>query len=679
MGLKESVKSLKGIGEKKAAALERLGIFTVEDLLLFFPRNYEDRRNKASIREAVEGERTVIKGRIDTIMDDGYRRGGRQRLRLLISDGTGSLEVVFFNGKYLRRIFKRGDEYAFFGAVQSNFGKRQMVHPEFWKGDEEEEGILPVYPLTKGLSQREMRRWQKEAVSMASEAEEFLSEEIIRRNRLCGISYAIENIHFPGEKQRLLEARYRLIFDELLVMETGLEAVKKAGENKGKGIAFSRKADTEEYISSLAFPLTGAQRRCIEEISRDLEGEASMNRLLQGDVGSGKTAVAEAAIYKAVKSGFQAVMMAPTEILARQHFEGLKKAFEPFGMEVGFLSGSMKAAERRETLRGIKEGRIQVLTGTHAIIQPEVEFAALGLVITDEQHRFGVSQRIKLREKGENPNILVMTATPIPRTLAVVLYGDLDVSVIDELPAGRQKTVTRNLTPADRDKCYDFVKRQLEQGRQAYVVAPLIEESDSIEARSAQETAEELKKRFSGFNVALIHGAMKQSEKDEIMKSFYEGAADIMVATVVIEVGINVPNASVMVIENAERFGLAQLHQLRGRVGRGEYKSYCFLITEGSSQIALERGRIMESSGDGFFIAEEDMRLRGPGEIFGTRQHGLPDLRIADLARHMKILNRTAEEAGVIIQKDPQLSSDENRRLRERVMKLFGENISLDL
>ena len=371
--------------------------------------------------------------------------------------------------------------------------------------------------------------------------------------------------------------------------------------------------------------------------------------------------------------------MAPTEILARQHFEGLKKAFEPFGMEVGFLSGSMKAAERRETLRGIKEGRIQVLTGTHAIIQPEVEFAALGLVITDEQHRFGVSQRIKLREKGENPNILVMTATPIPRTLAVVLYGDLDVSVIDELPAGRQKTVTRNLTPADRDKCYDFVKRQLEQGRQAYVVAPLIEESDSIEARSAQETAEELKKRFSGFNVALIHGAMKQSEKDEIMKSFYEGAADIMVATVVIEVGINVPNASVMVIENAERFGLAQLHQLRGRVGRGEYKSYCFLITEGSSQIALERGRIMESSGDGFFIAEEDMRLRGPGEIFGTRQHGLPDLRIADLARHMKILNRTAEEAGVIIQKDPQLSSDENRRLRERVVKLFGENISLDL
>jgi ATP-dependent DNA helicase RecG len=404
-----------------------------------------------------------------------------------------------------------------------------------------------------------------------------------------------------------------------------------------------------------------------------------MNRLVQGDVGSGKTAVAEIAMYKAVKCGYQAVLMAPTEILAKQHYEGLKRNFARHQIEVGFLSGNMKAAEKRETLKRLKDGHIQILIGTHAIIQPQVEFNKLGLVITDEQHRFGVGQRIKLKEKGLNPNILVMTATPIPRTLAVIIYGDLDVSIIDELPPGRQKIQTRSINGQKRMQCYDFVEQQLKEGRQAYVVTPLIEDSEVLDVRSAQSVAEELKGRFAGYSVELIHGAMKQVQKDEIMERFYNGEIDVLVATVVIEVGINVPNSTVIVVENAERFGLAQLHQLRGRVGRGSHKSYCFLIYEGSSDIAVKRGEIMEASSDGFFIAEEDLKLRGPGEIFGMRQHGMPDLNIADLAKHIKVMEHAKVEARKVIEKDPYLIDEKNQVLRRRVIKLFGQDFSFIL
>ena len=372
-------------------------------------------------------------------------------------------------------------------------------------------------------------------------------------------------------------------------------------------------------------------------------------------------------------------MMAPTEILARQHFDGISESFRKHGINTGFLSGSVKGAERKETLAKVKNGDIQVLVGTHAVIQEEVEFDNIGLVITDEQHRFGVNQRIKLKNKGKNPNILVMTATPIPRTLAVVMYGDLDVSVIDEMPPGRQKIITRNLKEDDRKKCYDFIEKQLAEGRQAYVVTPLIEKSDEIDAKSVVQIYEELRKRFKGYNTAMLHGAMKQAEKDEIMRRFYEGDIDILAATVVIEVGINVPNATVMVIENAERFGLAQLHQLRGRVGRGKYRSYCFLITGGASEQAEKRGRIMESSSDGFYIAEEDLKLRGPGEIFGTRQHGIPDLKITDMVKHIKVLNHAREEAKKILKKDPMLENEENSILRKRAEKFFGGDFSFNL
>ena len=679
MDLRESVTSLKGVGPKKAEALKKLGISTMEDLVFFLPRSYEDRRNRVDISAAAEDQNSVVTGEVKLVVNDRYRGGRKQMLRLLVEDGTGSMEVVFFNAKYLQHSFRIGRKYTFFGKVTRNFGKMQMIHPEFSDADGMEDGILPVYPLTKGISQREMRTWQKSLKRAYSMAEDILSSEAVERNRLCSLSYALENVHFPQEKQKLLEAKYRLIFDELLILQTGLFMARQNVTDGRNGIAFSPEADTGRYIKSLPYPLTGAQQRCVEEIERDLESSTAMNRLVQGDVGCGKTAVAEIAMYKAVKSGYQAVLMAPTEILAAQHFDGISRAFEAHGIRTAFLTGSLKAAQKREVLEQIATGEAQVIIGTHAVIQPDVEFSRLGLVITDEQHRFGVRQRVKLREKGENPNVLVMTATPIPRTLSVILYGDLDVSIIDELPPGRQQTVTRCIKSEKRGECYDFVEQQLKQGRQAYVVTPLIEESETLDAKSAEQVAAELKKRFRGYSVELIHGAMSQDEKERIMESFSRGETDVLVATVVIEVGINVPNATVIVIENSERFGLAQLHQLRGRVGRGSHRSYCFLILDGGSEIAEKRGQIMEASSDGFFIAEEDLKLRGPGEIFGTRQHGLPDLAITDLSKHMKILEQAKEEAKAMLADDPALDAPEHSALRRRITKLFGEDLTLDL
>ena len=679
MDLRESVTSLKGVGPKKAEALKKLGISTMEDLVFFLPRSYEDRRNRVDISDAAEDQNSVVTGEVKLVVNDRYRGGRKQMLRLLVEDGTGSMEVVFFNAKYLQHSFRTGRKYTFFGKVTRNFGKMQMIHPEFSDADGMEDGILPVYPLTKGISQREMRTWQKSLKRAYSMAEDILSSEAVERNRLCSLSYALENVHFPQEKQKLLEAKYRLIFDELFILQTGLFMARQNVTDGRNGIAFSPEADTGRYIESLPYPLTGAQQRCVEEIERDLESSTAMNRLVQGDVGCGKTAVAEIAMYKAVKSGYQAVLMAPTEILAAQHFDGISRAFEAHGIRTAFLTGSLKAAQKREVLEQIATGEAQVIIGTHAVIQPDVEFSRLGLVITDEQHRFGVRQRVKLREKGENPNVLVMTATPIPRTLSVILYGDLDVSIIDELPPGRQQTVTRCLKSEKRGECYDFVEQQLKQGRQAYVVTPLIEESETLDAKSAEQVAAELKKRLRGYSVELIHGAMSQDEKDRIMESFSRGETDVLVATVVIEVGINVPNATVIVIENSERFGLAQLHQLRGRVGRGSHRSYCFLILDGGSEIAEKRGQIMEASSDGFFIAEEDLKLRGPGEIFGTRQHGLPDLAITDLSKHIKILEQAKEEAKAMLADDPALDAPEHSALRRRITKLFGEDLTLDL
>lgn len=679
MKLQDSVTCLKGIGEKKAEALKKLNIETLEDMMFLFPRDYEDRRTLTSIAELRDDTAAVIKAEIAAVSADVRRRGGRQIVKLLAEDGTGAVELVFFNGRYVRNSLRRGEQYIFYGKPTRNYGKIQMIHPEFCRAEDAEMGILPVYPLTKGISQKEMRTWQSYLRPLWAEAGDLLLEEYRSENRLCSDSYALENIHFPKEKQKLREARYRLIFDELLVLQTGLFAARDNVKDRNNGIAFSKEADVRPYIDAMPYPLTNAQQRCIDEICEDLESSRMMNRLVQGDVGSGKTAVAEAAMYKAVRSGYQAVLMAPTEILARQHYDGFAESFSKHGINVGFLSGNVRSSERQMILESLRNGDIDILVGTHAVIQPDVVFSNLGLVITDEQHRFGVGQRVKLKEKGEHPNVLVMTATPIPRTLAVILYGDLDVSIIDELPPGRHRIKTKSLTEDERYKAYNFVAKQLEQGRQAYVVTPLIEDSELLDARSAEETAEELQKRFPGYTVGLLHGGMKQQQKDAVMEQFYNGQIHILVATVVIEVGINVPNASVIVIENAERFGLAQMHQLRGRVGRGSHQSYCMLITSGNSEVAKQRAQIMESSSDGFFIAEEDMRIRGPGEIFGMRQHGLPDLYISDLVRHVKILEHAKGLAERIIADDPSLEKAENRILKHRVTRLFGEDLQLEL
>ena len=679
MELQDRITTLPGVGPKKAEAFARLGVYTVEDLIFTFPRIYEDRKSIVDIAQLKEGETALFAGEVDAIRTGGFARGRKSRvLRMLVTDDTGSIEVVFFNAAYLAKTIHRGDRLAFFGKPVINRDRLQVVHPQFEKEETVQTGILPIYPLTSGITQREMRRLQKLVEPLYGQVESILSEETVDRNNLCGMEYAIRNVHFPQERQQSLEAKYRLVFDEFMTLETGLMASKMNERYEGEGTRFADDGSEKEFVEALPYPLTKAQQRCVEEITADLISARPMNRLIQGDVGSGKTAVAQIAMFKAVRSGYQAVMMAPTEILARQHYEGISRDFDAFGMKTGFLSGSMKASERRQVLEEIANGTIQILIGTHAVIQPDVNFHNLGLVITDEQHRFGVSQRIKLKDKGESPNVLVMTATPIPRTLAVVLYGDMDVSVIDEMPPGRIPIMTYCLSGEDaRQKCYDFVERQIRQGRQAYVVTPLIDESEAMDARSVTQVYEELAKRFA--RTEMIHGAMKQSEKDEIMARFSAGETDVLVSTVVIEVGINVPNAAVMVIENAERFGLAQLHQLRGRVGRGQWQSYCFLINEGQSELAERRGKIMEESADGFYIAEEDLKLRGPGEIFGTRQHGLPDMKLADMVRHMDVLNAARDEAKTLLEDDPHLMKPENAPLKRRVERLFGENLTLNL
>ncbi len=680
MNLNDEVIAIKGIGPKKAEALRRIGICKIEDFLYYYPRDYQDRRQIKKIRELENGSLALAAGTVNSKIKGGY--GKKQILKLLITDESGAMEVIFFNAQFLVNKFEMNRQYVFYGKATVEYGKTKMVHPEFFTNEQENIcGIIPIYSLTAGISQADMFKWQAIAVGMVNQQlHEHLTQELIEKNKLCDLGYALSNIHFPQDKNHLKAAKYRLIFDELLFLQMGLLSIKNRITTEEKGIVFHKNIDVYEFIQMLPYALTNAQKKVIQEINDDMESEKVMNRLVQGDVGSGKTVVAETALYKAVKSGFQGVLMAPTELLAKQHYEGLSQEFSKHGIRVGFLSGSMSAKNKKDTLQLLAEGEIHILVGTHAIIQPNVKFKNLGLVITDEQHRFGVNQRNLLTEKGKNPDLLVMTATPIPRTLAVIVYGDLDISIIDELPPGRQKIITTAVEQGNRSKAYSFVRQQIQEGRQAYVVAPHIEESESLEnVISAQELHEQLQKEFYNMEVALLHGEMKQADKDCIMQKFYDGHIDILVSTVVIEVGINVPNATIMVIENAERFGLAQLHQLRGRVGRGKHQSYCILISHGKSSISKERLKIMVSTSDGFVIAEKDLELRGPGEFFGVRQHGLPELKLADLMRHITILNIAKEDAKAILEKDPKLLSYEMAEIRHKIIKFFGENAVLSI
>ena len=679
--LSDNVTAISGVGPKKAELLKKMNIHTVEDLLYLFPRKYEDRRHAVTIIEAPFNQDVLLETRVVTKQISGNPYGKKRLLRVLAEDNTGSVELLFFNGKYLADYFKPGQALTLFGNITLNNGRRQMVHPEFHTtGDKDDvRGLFPVYPLTDGLYQGQMRSMQLAVRETAKEIKEWLPEYIVKENNLCSPAYAIENIHFPQAERPVLESRYRLIFEELLTLQSGLFYIKRGRESSGQGISVGKGVSLKPFLEVLPFNLTEGQERTIKQIECDLESSRAMNRLIQGDVGSGKTAVAELAMYKTVRGGFQAAMMAPTELLAKQHAATLKKHFEPLGINVRLLSGNTKARERSEILEDLETGDVNILVGTHAVIRPDVRFANLGLVITDEQHRFGVNQRTLLAQKGENPNILVMTATPIPRTLAVILYGDLDISVIDTLPAGRKPVRTFLRYGDSRKKIYDFVENQIKEGRQAYVVAPLIEESEAIDCKSAGEIYEELCKSYPNLRIGLVHGAMKQQEKDFVMEAFASGGIEILVSTVVIEVGIDVGNATVMVIENCERFGLAQLHQLRGRVGRSGHQSYCILVCGSDSETAKKRNKIMCSTEDGFVIAEEDLKLRGPGEIFGTRQHGLPELNITDLVKNADMLEKVKNVARDLIDRDSELELPEHTELKKRVKKMFGEKIELRL
>lgn len=681
--LNENIQFVKGIGPKKAEKMARLGIFTVKDALYYFPRQFEDRSRQKKIFQLEEGEKTGVRVKIDRINSVSRRKFSITEF--YVSDDTGKAKLVFFNKTYLRNTFRVGDIVKVFGSVKKNLGPVTELHNceiEYDKLDKNTGIIVPVYSLTAGVGNKEVMGMIRNIFESSDiSIDEYLPKWLVDKYNLCGVDFAIKNMHFPEKKENVKIAMYRLIFEELLFLQLGLFTVK--GNNKvGKGIRFQRHKDMDKIEEKLPFKLTRAQQKAYDEIIEDMTSDRIMNRLVQGDVGSGKTVVAQLALANCVLNGYQGAYMAPTEILAKQHMESFKDFFEGTGIRVEVLTGSSTKKEAREILEDLASGQVDILIGTHALIEDRVEFASLGLVITDEQHRFGVNQRGRLTSKSENPDVLVMTATPIPRTLALILYGDLDISIIDELPPGRKPIETLAIEKRKRESYYmSKVRSEIEKGRQVYVVCPLVEESETLDLKSASEVYDELRYDFfKDLRVGLLHGKMKASEKDQVMEAFKNHELDILVSTTVIEVGVNVPNASLMIIENAERFGLAQLHQLRGRVGRGSEKSYCTLIYGSKTEICRHRMAIMEETNDGFKISEKDLELRGPGDFFGTRQHGLPELRVANLFKHMKILRLVQKEAREIYAQDPALRVKDNEGIRLKIEEMFksiGGNISI--
>lgn len=679
MQINDSISVLKGVGPKKVEIFRDMGIVTIEDLALYFPKSYEDRRTVTPISELKAGSDFLIQARLVNKRIGANRFNKKTPLVLNVSDDSGMLEVVFFNGYFLNKLFDIGKEYVFYGRITENLDRFQIVHPEFTLAGSSDDirEIIPVYSLRQGISQKEMRRMQRDIKGVYSSIKEWIPEDIVKKNKLASLDFAISNMHFPSNAKKVLQSRYRLVFDELFTLETGLMYM-KSDDSDVTGISIDV-SKGDEFISKLPFELTSGQRESWNEIKDDLQKPKKMNRLLQGDVGSGKTIIAEAAMLSAAASGFQSVIMAPTELLARQHFDTFVKDLSDHEISPVILISSMKASDKRMAMESISSGKAKVIIATHAVLEENIVFKNLGLVITDEQHRFGVNQRRKLSGKGEGVNILVMTATPIPRTIAAILYGDLDISQIRTMPKGRKGIHTYKCSQGERNRVFNFVEKEMKAGRQAYVVAPLIEDSESIDAKSANAIFDELQDRFDDFNIKLVHGAMKSADKDKIMQDFASAKIDLLVSTTVIEVGINVPNASVMVIENAERFGLAQLHQLRGRVGRGSDDAYCFLMCYTDSELANARMDIMTGSMSGFDIAEEDLKLRGPGEIFGTRQHGLPQLKISDLLRHRDVLEAAMNSARELIERDSKLEKPESVMVKQKVKKMFGSDISIDL
>jgi len=680
LDLNKDVKFIKGVGPARAKLLNSLGIFTLSDLITYFPRDYEDRGKPKNIAEVEEGEEVLIEAICVSKMMEKRIRKNMVIYKLTVRDETGLCHITWFNQKYLKNRFKLGETYKFFGKAQKRIGFIEMNSPVF---DSEHTNkntgkIIPLYPLTYNLSQNVIRQIMENALKEVNEElKETMPEYLLKEYSLDDINKAIQGIHFPENFEEYNKAKKRLVFEELLVMQLALLNLKTKYSVNKKGIEFDKNVKMSCVIEKLPFNLTKAQTRVLEEIDKDMESENPMNRLLQGDVGSGKTAVSIVAAYKAVKSGYQVAMMAPTAILSKQHLKNFENILSQFNIKCELLVSGTPKKQKEDILNRLQNGEIDILIGTHSLLEENVVFKNLGLAITDEQHRFGVRQRSIINNKGESPDVLVMTATPIPRTLALILYGDLDISIIDELPPNRKKIDTFAVTKGMEERVNSFIKKQLDEGRQCYIVCPLVEESEEIDAKSVLELFEKYKEIFAEYTVEYLHGKLRPKEKDEIMERFKSGETQILISTTVIEVGVDVPNSNIMIIENAERFGLATLHQLRGRVGRGSYKSYCILKYQGNSQNIRERMKVMTETNNGFIISEKDLELRGSGEFFGTRQHGLPELKIANLFEDIEMLKSIQSVAIKIMEEDPNLEKEKNILLRKQIENKFKDRIEI--
>jgi ATP-dependent DNA helicase RecG len=677
--LDTEVRFIKGIGETRAKSFEKLGVYTLRDLIMDYPRTYEDRREIKKISELQFGETVCVLATVAAPARLSRIRKGLDITKTRAVDDSGSLNITFFNQSYVKNSLVPGESYIFFGRVAGRIGAPEMTNPVFEKESAEPtvtRCIFPIYRLTKGLSQLVINRAVKQGLSQCvGELPEQLPASVCREYKLAQTDFAYNNIHFPKSTENLELARRRLIFEELFVLSCALQMMRGSQIRKnGQKIA---PVELSELLSRLPFELTGAQRRAVDDVLTDMAAERPMSRLVQGDVGSGKTVVAAAVCWAVFKSGYQSAFMVPTEILAEQHYKYLTELLVPLGVKVELLTGSLGAKARRETLARISSGEADVVVGTHALISDNVEFSNLALIVADEQHRFGVQQRVALSEKGTEPHVLVMSATPIPRTLALIVYGDLDVSVIDELPPGRQKVDTFLVGEDMRQRIYNFIRRLVSEGRQVFIVCPAVEETEETPdgLKSVKEYMKTLSEKiFPDLSVGMVHGKMKPKEKNETMQAFAEGSINILVATTVIEVGVDIPNAALMVVENADRFGLSQLHQLRGRVGRGKFKSYCVLFEGADGETSRERLKAMCKTNDGFKIAEEDLRIRGPGDFFGSRQSGLPDMHIAGLTSDMELLQDAQNAAKKLMKSDPELTAPENRTLRDSVVRMLEEN-----
>ncbi|MDD2443938.1 MAG: ATP-dependent DNA helicase RecG [Desulfotomaculaceae bacterium] len=676
--LEKPVQYVKMVGPRRAGALQKLGVFTVKDLLSHFPRRYEDRTRLQPAGTCAHGEVATLRGTVLS-SQDMKPRPGLTITKIAMHDGISIFYAVWFNQPFIKKNIQPGINLFVTGKVDKGFGATQVMVEEYEVddgGDSLSAGrLVPVYPLTGQLSQRQMRAMVKSALDgISGRVGEFLPASILEKFNLPQYEEALLKIHYPQRKEDADAARRRFIFEELFLFQLALATRKKSRFSREKAHRYLPEGDLlRSFIDNLPYRLTAGQEKVWDEISRDMDSTAPMHRLLQGDVGAGKTVISGMALLKAVESGLQGALMAPTEILAEQHYLGMKKAFSSIGVEAGLLTGGMRKKEKEILLERVRLGELKVLVGTHALIQEDVDFQRLGLAIVDEQHRFGVRQRAVLGYKGYCPDVLVMTATPIPRTLALTLYGDLDISIIDEMPPGRQPVITHAVLPHALTKAYGLIREHVRRGCQAYIVCPLVEESEKVDLRAAVELAESLAAgEFRDFRVGLLHGRMKSGEKEDVMSLFRGGEIKILVSTTVIEVGVDVPNATVMVILDADRFGLAQLHQLRGRVGRGRRQSYCILVASPKTEEGRARLRVMTRTTDGFALAEEDLRLRGPGEFYGTRQAGLPEFKVADLLRDWKVLQVARGEAVACVVEDPRLEKEENRVLQKEIRARFG-------